>query len=235
MPNRPPVSDSAQPAPIPVASFTYRVGENRWDWSDEMFGLYGFVRGEVVPTGELLLAHSHAADRDSVAAFLSALPTTRGEPLVCRYRIVDAARRERTVVGFANGVLDAHGRLSAIEGVFADVTKRVRDDVQEVAQVAIDGAIASRSVIDEAKGVLMGRYGLCADEAFDVLRVLSSHTNCKVRTLATQLIEVLTRQPPVDEAVVLKDLKSALHQGEDCDPVGSELPSHNGFAKRSDP
>ena len=104
--------------------------------------------------------------------------------------------------------------MSVIEGVFADVTKRVRDEVQEVAQAAIDGATASRSAIDEAKGVLMGRYGLCADEAFDVLRVLSSRTNCKVRTLATQLIDVLTRQPPVDEAVVLKDLASALGQGE---------------------
>jgi hypothetical protein len=188
-----------------------------------------------VPTGELLLAHSHPADRESVAAFLSALPTTRDEPLVCRYRIVDAAQQERTVVVFANAILDAHGRPSAIEGVFADVTKQVRHDVQEVAQVAIDGAIASRSVIDEAKGVLMGRYGLCADEAFDVLRVLSSHTNCKIRTLATQLIEVLTRQPPVDEAVVLKDLQSALHPREDRDPVVSESPTHNGVAKRSDP
>jgi hypothetical protein len=35
--------------------------------------------------------------------------------------------------------------------------------------------------------------------------------------------------------VVLKDLESALRQGGDCDPVGSELPSHNGFPKRSDP
>ena len=218
----PSISDTAQPTPIPVASFTYRVGEGRWDWSDEVYGLHGFTRGEVVPTAELLLAHSHPADRESVAVFLSAVPTTSGEPLVCRYRIVDAAQRERTVVVFANDIPDAHGRVSAIEGVFADVTKRVREEVQELAQAAIDGATASRSVIDEAKGVLMGRYGLCADEAFDVLRVMSSHTNCKVRTLATQLIEVLTRQPPVDEAVVLKDLESALGQGEDGDQVRGE-------------
>jgi ANTAR domain/PAS fold len=218
----PSISDTAQPTPIPVASFTYRVGEGRWDWSDEVYGLHGFTRGEVVPTAELLLAHSHPADRESVAAFLSAVPTTSGEPLVCRYRIVDAAQRERTVVVFANDIPDAHGRVSAIEGVFADVTKRVREEVQELAQAAIDGATASRSVIDEAKGVLMGRYGLGADEAFDVLRVLSSHTNCKVRTLATQLIEVLTRQPPVDEAVVLKDLESALGQGDDGDQVRGE-------------
>jgi hypothetical protein len=214
------VSDTTQPAPIPVASFTYRVGEGRWDWSDEVYALHGFTRGEVVPTAELLLAHSHPADRESVAAFLSAVPTASGEPLVCRYRIVDAAQKQRTVVVFANDVPDAQGRVSVIEGVFADVTKRVREEVQELAQAAIDGATASRSVIDEAKGVLMGRYGLCADEAFNVLKVLSSHTNCKVRTLATQLIDLLTRERPVDEAVVLKDLASAL--GERGDQVRGE-------------
>jgi ANTAR domain/PAS fold len=216
------MSDAAQPTPIPVASFTYRVSEGRWDWSDEMFGLHGFARGEVVPTAELLLAHSHPADRESAAALLSAVPTTSGEPIVCRYRIIDAAQKQRTVVVFANPIPDAHGRLSAIEGVFAEVTKQVRDQVQEAAQVAIEGATASRSVIDEAKGVLMGRYGLGADEAFDVLRVLSSHTNCKVRTLATRLIEALTRQPAVDEAVVIKDLESALDQREDGDQVRGE-------------
>jgi ANTAR domain/PAS fold len=216
------VSDTVEPAPIPVATFTYRVGDDRWDWSDEIYALHGFTRGEVVPTAELLLSHSHPANRESVAAFLGALPTTTDEPLVCRYRIIDAAQKQRTVVVFANGIPDPHGRVSVIEGVFADVTKRVRDEVQEAARVAIDSATASRSVIDEAKGVLMGRYGLCPDEAFHVLKVLSSHTNCKVRTLAAQLIDVLTRQPPVDEAVILNDLESFLHAGEDDDPVPAE-------------
>jgi ANTAR domain/PAS fold len=214
MPDRP------EPASIPVASFTYRVCEDRWDWSDEVYALHGFTRGEVVPSTELLLAHSHPADRESVAAFLSALSTTTDEPLVCRYRIIDAVQKQRTVVVFANALPSAQGRVSAIEGVFADVTRQVRDEVQEAAQGAIDSATASRSVIDEAKGVLMGRYGLGADEAFNVLKVLSSHTNCKVRTLATQLIDLLTRERPVDEAVVLKDLASAL--GEGGNPVRGE-------------
>ena len=208
---------------MPVAAFTFRAGENCWDWSEEMYGLHGFTRGEVVPTTELLLAHTHPEDRESVAALVSAVPTTQGEPLVRRYRIIDANQKQRTVVVFADAAHDAQKRVTAVDFVMADVTKQVRGEIREATQAAVDGATASRSVIDEAKGVLMGRYGLCADEAFNVLRVLSSHTNCKVRTLATQLIEVLTRQPPVDEAVVLEDLESALGEGgEDRDQVPGE-------------
>lgn len=204
-----------RPAPIPVASFTYRVREVRWDWSEGIYALHGFTRGDVVPTTELLLAHTHPADRESVAAFLGAVCTARDEPLVCRYRILDAAQKQRTVVVFANTITSADGGLSAVEGVFADVTKQVRDDVQEVARVAIDSAAASRSVIDEAKGVLMGRYGLGRDEAFNVLKVLSSHTNRKVRTLAAQLIDLLTQERHADEAAVLVDLASTLGDAED--------------------
>jgi hypothetical protein len=204
-----------QPAPIPVASFTYWVGDARWEWSDEVYALHGFLHGDVVPTTELLLAHSHPDDREMLAAFLTALRTTTDEPLVCRYRITDAAQKQRTVVVFANAAPTVNGGGGAVEGVFADVTKQVRDDVQEVARVSIDSAAASRSVIEEAKGVLMGRYGLCPDEAFNVLKVLSSHTNCKVRALAAQLIDLLTPEPHVDEAVVLKDLEATLDEGED--------------------
>ena len=214
------MSEATQPTPMPVASFTYRAGENRWDWSDEMYRLHGFTRGEVVPTTELLLAHTHPEDRESVAALVCAVPTRQGEPFVRRYRIIDATQKERTVVVFADAAHDAQKRVTAVDFVMADVTKQVRGEIREATQAAVDGATASRSVIDEAKGVLMGRYGLCADEAFNVLRVLSSHTNCKVRTLATQLIELLTPQPPVDKAVVLEDLESALGEGgEDRDEV----------------
>jgi hypothetical protein len=205
-----------------VASFTYRVHEDSWDWSDEIYTLHGFTRGDVVPTTEVLLAHTHPADRESVAALLSAVLTAHGEPLVGRYRIIDTAQEQHTVVVFANAIPGADGAVGAIEGVLADVTRQVRGEVQEVAQAAIDSATASRSVIDEAKGVLMGRYGLCPDEAFNVLKILSSHTNCKVRTLAKRLIDALTQRPPVDQALVLKDLQGALGEGDDRDQVSGE-------------
>lgn len=50
-------------------------------------------------------------------------------------------------------------------------------------------AIESRDVIGQAKGILMEREKLTADEAFDRLRIESQHTNRKVVELARELAE----------------------------------------------
>ncbi|GAB3026408.1 transcription antitermination regulator [Nocardioides flavus (ex Wang et al. 2016)] len=56
------------------------------------------------------------------------------------------------------------------------------------------GAIETRTVIGQAMGIVMERYGLDEDRAFSVLRRLSSHQNVKLRDLAAQLVE--TRRLP---------------------------------------
>jgi GAF domain-containing protein len=50
-------------------------------------------------------------------------------------------------------------------------------------------ALGSRSVIDQAKGILMERHGYTADEAFQALAKLSQQQNIKVRDLATLLAD----------------------------------------------
>ena len=59
-------------------------------------------------------------------------------------------------------------------------------------------AIESRTVIGQAVGMLMERYRLDEDRAFDVLRRLSSHDNVKLRDLAAQV--VATRELPEQPA-----------------------------------
>ena len=55
-------------------------------------------------------------------------------------------------------------------------------------------ALDSRPVIDQAKGILMERHRLSADQAFSVLARVSMETNTKVRDLAEHL--VLTGELP---------------------------------------
>ena len=50
-------------------------------------------------------------------------------------------------------------------------------------------AIDSRAVIEQAKGVLMGREGLDADAAFDRLRTWSQNRNVKLREIAREVVE----------------------------------------------
>lgn len=55
-------------------------------------------------------------------------------------------------------------------------------------------ALETRTHIGQATGILMERYGLDADRAFEVLRRISSQTNTKLRDLAVQV--VTTRRLP---------------------------------------
>ena len=50
-------------------------------------------------------------------------------------------------------------------------------------------AVHSRHLIGVAQGILMSRYGLALDHAFEVLRRYSSHKNVKLRDLAGEVIE----------------------------------------------
>ena len=57
-------------------------------------------------------------------------------------------------------------------------------------------AMASRTTIDQALGILMGQLRCNADDAFAVLRRMSQDTNTKLRDVATVLITQTTGHPP---------------------------------------
>ncbi|MGY1725115.1 ANTAR domain-containing protein [Blastococcus sp. SYSU DS0533] len=52
----------------------------------------------------------------------------------------------------------------------------------------LQAALESRAVIDQAKGVLMERHKLTADQAFQLLARASMHSNRKVRDIADHLV-----------------------------------------------
>ncbi|HVL32609.1 MAG TPA: ANTAR domain-containing protein, partial [Actinomycetota bacterium] len=55
-------------------------------------------------------------------------------------------------------------------------------------------ALESREIIGEAKGILMAREQISADEAFDVLRRISQTTNVKLRDVAVKIVESTQRR-----------------------------------------
>ena len=58
---------------------------------------------------------------------------------------------------------------------------------------------ASRAVIDQALGILMGQNRCPAAEAFDILRTASQNRNVKLRDVAVQIVTAVSGQPPADE------------------------------------
>jgi GAF domain-containing protein len=75
---------------------------------------------------------------------------------------------------------------AAVAGVLQNVAER-----EALASLAsnLEKALTSRAVIDQAKGMLMARLGVDADEAFARLVALSSRLNVKVRDLARLVVE----------------------------------------------
>lgn len=61
-----------------------------------------------------------------------------------------------------------------------DDKQRIYEAVREIAE--------KRSVIDQAKGMLMIIYGVDADDAFTLLRWQSQHHNVKLRAVAEQVV-----------------------------------------------
>jgi GAF domain-containing protein len=53
----------------------------------------------------------------------------------------------------------------------------------------LETALASRAVIDQAKGILMERFKLTADQAFQAIAHVSMETNTKVRDIAERFVE----------------------------------------------
>jgi transcriptional regulator with GAF, ATPase, and Fis domain len=66
------------------------------------------------------------------------------------------------------------------------------DSAVTLAQQLAD-AMTSRAVIEQAKGVLMARERCNPDDAFDMLRRASQRSNTKLRDIAQQIVDSVTR------------------------------------------
>lgn len=91
---------------------------------------------------------------------------------------VDAFDAESVAVG---ELLGAHASL-AIQAATAYYSSR--DLADQLRQ-----AMQSRSVIEQAKGILMARHGSSADEAFQLLVDVSQRSNRKLRDVAQALVD----------------------------------------------
>lgn len=87
---------------------------------------------------------------------------------------------------------------AARRGVFASIVDASREELRAAIEVALhrfkeheslQGAFNRRAVLEQAKGILMGRDGISADAAFEVLRSHSQRTGRKIYAVATSLIE----------------------------------------------
>ena len=104
--------------------------------------------------------------------------------------------------GDAVGALNLYSREA--HGLVAEDQVRARQFAQQAAgavalarrleereQLAshLEKALTSRSVIDQALGIIIARTGSDAEQAFTLLRAQSQHTNEKLRDVAAQIVK----------------------------------------------
>ena len=70
------------------------------------------------------------------------------------------------------------------DGDTSEVIQKLTDKVE-----GLEEALLSRDVIGQAKGVLMERFHLTPDQAFEELRASSQKHNRKVRDIAAELAD----------------------------------------------
>lgn len=99
----------------------------------------------------------------------------------------------------AHAFADGHrARMRAFASFASGAFTLLQDRVSDARLTAeLQEALASRSVIDQALGVLMTQRRLDADEAFTLLRDTSSRSNRKVRDLAAEIVEQASGKPLV--------------------------------------
>jgi hypothetical protein len=78
--------------------------------------------------------------------------------------------------------------LLAMHGSLALAHVRTAE-LADLAQTQLRQAVDTRDVIGQAKGILMNRQGVTADQAFDLLRRISQELNVKLVDIARTLTE----------------------------------------------
>lgn len=120
-----------------------------------------------------------AAERGALGSFSIPLPISERRAAALNIYVREA-----------NAFDDDSRAAAALFAPYATVAVSNMHAYQDARNMAdnLEVALQTRAVIDQAKGILMERYRLTADRAFQVLARTSMTTNIKVRDVADHLV-----------------------------------------------
>ncbi|MCK8647276.1 PAS and ANTAR domain-containing protein [Mycobacterium colombiense] len=172
--------------PRRAGTFSFFFDDQRWEWSDPVQRMHGYVPGSVTPTTELVLFHKHPDDRDRVAAVVNDTLTSH-QPFSTRHRIVDTAGAVHHVIVVGDQLRDGTGAVIGTHGFYIDVTPPSSSAPQEAITAEVAEIAERRAAIEQTKGMLMVIYDIDENAAFNLLKWLSQESNTKLRVVAQRL------------------------------------------------
>ncbi|OBJ54889.1 transcriptional regulator [Mycobacterium sp. 1423905.2] len=183
-----------------MGRFRHLAREDRWEWSDEVAQIHGYLPGSVTPTTELLVRHQHP-DEKPVVVELAERVYRDGVSCSNRHRIIDTEGWVHLVVVVGHPLLDDHGEVAGTEGCYVDLTEQFEADMQKRLTDAVTAINTRRAVINQAMGIVMLQYGLDADAAFELLARMSQRSNIKLRVLAERFVgDAVARESLLNDA-----------------------------------
>jgi GAF domain-containing protein len=150
--------------------------------TDERWPAFG-PRAAEMGIASLLSFRLHtSSEADEVKQDATALPS---EPDAVTLGALNLYARDRDAFG------DSDHRIGALFAAYASVAWEVAEAFKSARAEAegLQVALESRDVIGQAKGIVMAREHVTADEAFEILRTTSQHLNIKLRDLAARVAE----------------------------------------------
>ena len=181
----------ASPGSVTGGGFRYVPATDTWWWSDELYRLFGYEPGEVVPTTDLLLWH-HAASGKSDEDTLEAVARAASGAAPIQVQVMrDARGRDMAVL-----VLTEHETgtgpdgepVAVARGAVVDLTETIGRGASGAATEHIERWARANEGIEQAKGALRFAYRVDDDAAFALLRRASNLSNTRVRALAEQVL-----------------------------------------------
>ena len=122
-------------------------------WSDEVYRVFGHEPGTVDPTAIYAAGPFHPDDNVMLTGLVERAATT-GQGYECRLRLTRPDGTERTTVAKAACELDEHGRITAVFGVFQDVT-----EAEEASRRMVESEQRHRLLADRATDIII-TYGV---------------------------------------------------------------------------
>ncbi|WP_232070648.1 PAS and ANTAR domain-containing protein [Mycobacterium lacus] len=194
----------------PVGRFRYFLRDDRWEWSAEVARMHGYEPGSVTPTTSLILAHKHPDEKPIVAELVGQV-RRHGVAFSNRHRIIDTRGDPHMVVVVGDRLYDNAGRPAGTAGFYVDITEPFQADVRKRLTESVTAVNERRAVINQAMGIMMLRFGVDANSAFQLMTKLSQQSNTKLRDIAERVVAETTTQRafpdevagcPVDELLL---------------------------------